>query len=269
LYGKEPQQRHDQFRNSFLVGSDIANQIASTTTATSMPSEPPVFPPNESMLIVSPHLDDAVFSCGALMAMRPGADTVTVFAGIPSENQSLTDWDALAGFSNAREAMRSRREEDRKALHIFSARPHWLDFLDGQYEPQHAEGMLHAALMHVIHRFHPQHLFIPAGLFHSDHVIVHNVMLRLHHDFPDTTWWMYEDALYRRIDGLLQERLAELLRERFHATPFNLTDSIYMEMKSVGMKCYRSQMRALNSRSDYVSDLFSAERYWKLEKMPA
>jgi len=34
-------------------------------------------------LVISPHLDDAVFSCRQLLAQAPGSVVVTVFAGIP------------------------------------------------------------------------------------------------------------------------------------------------------------------------------------------
>lgn len=37
----------------------------------------------DRLLVVSPHLDDAVLSCGCWLASRPGAAVVTVFAGRP------------------------------------------------------------------------------------------------------------------------------------------------------------------------------------------
>jgi hypothetical protein len=52
------------------------------------------------MLVVSPHLDDAVLSCGRWLAAHPGTLVVTVFAGVPSNGNRLTDWDARCGFSN-------------------------------------------------------------------------------------------------------------------------------------------------------------------------
>jgi len=48
------------------------------------------------MLVVSPHLDDAVLSCGRLLAGRPGSVVATVFAGVPSRPDQCTDWTADA-----------------------------------------------------------------------------------------------------------------------------------------------------------------------------
>ncbi len=36
------------------------------------------------VVVVSPHLDDAVLGCGQLLAAWPGATVVTVFAGKPA-----------------------------------------------------------------------------------------------------------------------------------------------------------------------------------------
>ena len=81
-------------------------------------------------LVISPHLDDAVFSCGRLLAAAPGSIVVTVFAGIPPRDTPAPPWDRRAGFDRADEAMHARRDEDRRALARLDARPVWLDFLD-------------------------------------------------------------------------------------------------------------------------------------------
>ncbi|KAB0640285.1 PIG-L family deacetylase, partial [Burkholderia territorii] len=85
-------------------------------------------------LVVSPHLDDAVFSCGQLLAQSPGSVVVTVFAGIPAHGTAAPPWDRRAGFRTADEAMRTRRDEDRRALGTLGAHAVWLDFLDDQYD---------------------------------------------------------------------------------------------------------------------------------------
>jgi hypothetical protein len=38
----------------------------------------------DRLLVVSPHLDDAVFGCGELIASRPGATVARLFAGPPA-----------------------------------------------------------------------------------------------------------------------------------------------------------------------------------------
>lgn len=91
----------------------------------------------DNILVISPHLDDAVLSCGDFLSVHPNAVVVTVFAGTPANADLnadlLTSWDAASGFSGAAEAMQTRRKEDLSALQMLDAAPHWLDFLDSQY----------------------------------------------------------------------------------------------------------------------------------------
>src|SRR5919106_5159209 len=72
------------------------------------------------VLVVSPHLDDAVFGCGELLAACPGSIVTTVFAGAPKHSE-LTEWDAAAGFRAGQDVMAARREEDQQALTIVGA----------------------------------------------------------------------------------------------------------------------------------------------------
>lgn len=80
------------------------------------------------MLVLSPHLDDAVLS--AWHAIRQGASVLTIFAGAPDRAAPLPAWDRLCGFSSAHEAMRARwREDDTALAGVTHAR---LDYLDHQ-----------------------------------------------------------------------------------------------------------------------------------------
>ncbi len=56
-------------------------------------------------LIVSPHLDDAVFSCRDLLASQPGMLVGTVFTATPEAAGMRTAWDARCGFADAQSAM--------------------------------------------------------------------------------------------------------------------------------------------------------------------
>lgn len=229
-----------------------------------MPSLP--FSPDDRLLIVSPHLDDAAFSCGTLLALHPGAQVLTVFAGIPPASRELTDWDRLCGFHDGREAMQLRREEDRCAMQLFSAQAIWLDFLDSQYREEHSESALREALVDRVKNLQPHHVFLPAGLFHGDHVAVHRAMLQVCRRDPELSWWLYEDALYRRIPGLLQHRLVTLAQDGWSITPLDVDDPHAREVKRLGVQCYASQWKALKQRSIHHPDIFGNERYWHLEE---
>ncbi|MCK7501425.1 MAG: PIG-L family deacetylase [Comamonadaceae bacterium] len=73
-------------------------------------------------VVVSPHLDDAVFGCGAWLAARPGCIVATVFAGEPPELAALTDWDVRAAASR-RPARPSPRAAKRTAARPASSTP--------------------------------------------------------------------------------------------------------------------------------------------------
>jgi LmbE family N-acetylglucosaminyl deacetylase len=95
--------------------------------------------PRGRVVVVSPHLDDAVFSLGAAIAeaARDGASVtvVTVFAGNPDSSALAGEWDAHAGFHTAAEAARARRVEDERALRLLGAEAVWLPFEDRDYRP--------------------------------------------------------------------------------------------------------------------------------------
>ena len=85
------------------------------------------------VVIVSPHLDDAVLSAGNLLAALSHVTVLTIFAGSPPVSSTLTTWDRDCGFAVGEDVIGSRREEDRHALSMFDASPLWLDFLEEQY----------------------------------------------------------------------------------------------------------------------------------------
>jgi LmbE family N-acetylglucosaminyl deacetylase len=222
------------------------------------------------VLVLSPHLDDAAFSCGELIAQFPGAVVATVFAGIPSDTTPLTKWDTTSGFSSGRQAVSLRREEDRNALGILSATPLWLDFQDSQYDAAPSPDGLANVMADLVDSMDPATILFPAGLFHSDHALVHRAMLGIRPRYPDRTWLMYEEALYRCIPRLLQDRLAALLRDGIEVTPIVERDNARMTKKHEAIHAYPSQLRALeHTIKRGYADLFAPERYWRLEAPPA
>jgi LmbE family N-acetylglucosaminyl deacetylase len=91
--------------------------------------------PGSRIVVLSPHLDDAVLSLGAGIAdaVARGADVsiVTAYAGDPARHDEPSAWDRRAGFKSSHEALEARREEDRKACTALGARPVWLPFAYG------------------------------------------------------------------------------------------------------------------------------------------
>jgi len=144
------------------------------------------------VIIVSPHLDDGVFSCGRLLAANPGATLLTVFAAAPEHHRPLAPWDAKVGFTSSRDAVLTRRMEDERACEVLGASPVWLDALDRQYQPARRDGFLGRNWSRVKSRYWLSqrdagvarqlqvafgvhglsHIVVPLGIGHPDHVRV-------------------------------------------------------------------------------------------------
>lgn len=87
----------------------------------------------DRVAVVSPHLDDAVWSCGSLIASTSDVHIVTVFANDPKSQHRSGGWDERSGFRTIGAATRARREEDRAACLILDAVPVHLPHFDSQY----------------------------------------------------------------------------------------------------------------------------------------
>lgn len=229
--------------------------------------------PARNLLVVSPHLDDAVFSCGRLLASSSNAVVLTVFAGSPPSASMLTDWDRSCGFDSGAQAMAGRQREDDAALAIFGATPRRLDFPDSQYCSGHSAPPLEqiaAAILGAIRECAPEAVLLPLGLFHSDHRLAHEAALLALDDAGDLPGFAYADALYRAIPGLLDERLAYLAERRLLLRPAPFIESHRAgEMKARAVACYQSQLRALlTPGKPGLEDLAKPEQYWFVDYSP-
>lgn len=223
------------------------------------------------LLVVSPHLDDAVLGCTGLLAMCPGSVVCTVFAGIPSAPMR-TGWDEAGGFADAHEAMRARRREDEHALALFGAKPLWLDFLDAQYGATPGAGTIADALAGVFARFDPYLPVCPFGLWHSDHELVGAACRMLLHIGRLARYIAYEDAIYRAMPGVLHAGFARLNAQSLRASAISaaafgsLSARRIAAIKRDAVRAYPSQMRAFGA---FPPDVECAEHYWRVEPLPA
>jgi LmbE family N-acetylglucosaminyl deacetylase len=217
-------------------------------------------------LIVSPHCDDGVFACGALLAAHPGSVVATVFAGTPPAYEPFTEWDRACGFEPGDDVMALRREEDARALALLAARPVWLPFLDSQYRNTPGVASVAAALRAVIAACSPRAVAFPIGLFHSDHVLVREAMLTLASAGALPHAVLYVDALYRRIPGALDAQAADLGHRGFALCERAMRAAPEAQaLKRAAVACYASQLRALATpgRLGHL-DAYEPERYLDL-----
>jgi LmbE family N-acetylglucosaminyl deacetylase len=217
------------------------------------------------VVVISPHLDDAAFGCGEVLAAHPGSVVITALAGGPASYETVTGWDAAAGFRPGEDVIAARRAEDRAALAILNARPIWLDFTDDQYGNSPSAAVLGRALEQALVTTGLTTVYVPLGLFHNDHKLTHAAMLAVIDRHRCFAWFGYEEPNYRLVPNLRSERLQTLLHTGIIATPAGASPCPCSDAKRRAVGEYRSQLRALGSpRKPGTDDVFAPERYWRL-----
>jgi LmbE family N-acetylglucosaminyl deacetylase len=186
-------------------------------------------------------MDDGCLGAGQFIAGRPDTTVVTVFAGFPPDDVTLTSYDELCGFSTSKDAVAVRRAEDREALAYLKATPIHLDHLDSQYGRQDRAAIV-ADIKRLIKDSDPELVVGPLGLRHPDHQLVREVLLDATTDVR-TPVWLYED-LPARVDA----------PESVHKIIHNLAQmGITLELGFIGTGSLADKLTALWS---YRSQMF-------------
>ena len=121
------------------------------------------------VLVLSPHFDDAVMSCGELIGSCPGTVVATVCSASPGVDVPASpEWDALAGFDTAEDAVLGRREEDRRALATLGAVQAGLGWVDELYRRSFGWEKVLAGVVSsigaLLDELRPRCCFFPIGL---------------------------------------------------------------------------------------------------------
>jgi LmbE family N-acetylglucosaminyl deacetylase len=219
----------------------------------------------DPVVIISPHFDDAVLGAGALLAARPGSTVVTVFAGPPPDAHATTPWDRASGFACAAEAYATRIAEDDRALRVLGASPVRLPFVDAQYDDPPFVEVVRAALRAALEEVHARYVFMPFGLFHSDHELTFEAAATLAAADNSRQWFAYEEPTYRAAGNALLRRLASLPCHRLVANLESCSEERDQLPKLRALGCYGSQLLALGQvNPDAMNLACEPERYWRL-----
>ena len=246
-----------------LLGFSPRAQLLSTPMTRHRASAP--------FFVVSPHLDDAVFNCGMLLASHPGSIVCTVFCGTPEPPQN-TPWDQLAGHSNSSDALRARIAEDERALAIVNARAIRLPFLDSQYGETPSIAELLPAMTQAWRLTGSARVVAPVGLYHSDHVLVADACRALVRNQRSSNALFYEDAIYRAIRGVARGRYDAIKREGYVVRPLDESSAAALRRPGAAsakwraVRAYRSQLRAFDDAHPH--DLIEPERYVVIDPTP-
>jgi LmbE family N-acetylglucosaminyl deacetylase len=218
-------------------------------------------------LLISPHLDDAVLSCGRFMAIRPGCTVLTALAGRPAEWTAVTGWDSDCGFSLGEDVIAARLSEDATALAILGGRQLPIGGLDFQYGPQPGRArIIREGIESALADLMPKTCVIPLGLLHPDHEEVRRIAaLVAANAHTPVDWVVYEELPYGPHDVLGEQHRAAF--DAYHAAGFQLTEIApelgEMDVKSGAVEGYKSQLRALRKDPDF-DEMLVVERYWSL-----
>jgi LmbE family N-acetylglucosaminyl deacetylase len=210
----------------------------------------PAVEPDAPLVVLSPHLDDAVWAAFSLL--RPGVKVATVFAGIPESGVGW--WDAQCGITDSAAHVRDRRAEDAAVLTALGAEPVHLPLLDGQYRE---EGLPAERVIEELEREVPVVSRVAgwAGIGHDDHRIVRDASLELHRrgvpvtliaDYCYSTregWptWIDPEAGRPQADAQWQELLGEALGDHLRRPRVVRLTETESERKLAAMRGYVTQ----------------------------
>jgi LmbE family N-acetylglucosaminyl deacetylase len=140
----------------------------------------------DPILFVSPHLDDAVLSCGALLEMAARhcpvvVATIFTAAGPPPHTHAARGFMRTCGVGDAASLYSARRREDADVLAQLAVQPVHLGFADALFRRRRHGGRMRERLGRVVpeleHRYPTYHFDIARGrLAHGDRSLVGDVM---------------------------------------------------------------------------------------------
>jgi LmbE family N-acetylglucosaminyl deacetylase len=243
------------------------------------------------IVILSPHLDDAVLSCWSVLTGSDEVDVVNVFTGAPGAESVPHLGELLTGGTDPVARIRERAEEDRAALSLADARPHNLGLLEHPHAPSRrfpftrrgAERRI-AEISNAIspHLEGEPHVYVPAALgAHPDHVLVRELGCRLVRDgkrvsfYADQPYcyaygWPHwvtgeEPDAYLDVEGVWQHELASatVSFEELRAEVVPLGEAHADKLRA--LRLYRTQFSVLEggaNRRVSNPDLSGWEVFW-------
>lgn len=215
------------------------------------------------VLMLSPHLDDAVLDCWSTLTAEHEVMVINVFTAIPPPGTS-TYWDRVAGFHDSPSLVRARIAEDREALALAGRSPVNLPFLEGQYRvarrPPSYRELDHAITDRIAAC---STVYAPAniGVAHSDHRLVrgyamalraHGARVRLYADMPyavEYGWpgWVTGEPAdpHIDVDAFWEDDLTALGLTGTDATVIHLHEG-QARVKLAAMQTYATQFPTLD-----------------------
>lgn len=218
----------------------------------------------KKIMVISPHLDDAVLSLGGLIAEYPGPiRIVTVCSSSGKIDAPAAKWDRLSGFTQADEAFKLRKIEDTAACNELHVKWQHLEFGDYPYVGEKQPYIVAKTLQNTVtidelvlapsgYGLHPDHVMVRDAVKHLDASPKGNILY--YADLP------YAGKLLSQADqqGTQSEILDALKRIWLSPKEVYLRSlaEVYMSKKLRAVKQYRSQLSPLR---DYFPSLLNID----------
>jgi glycosyltransferase involved in cell wall biosynthesis/LmbE family N-acetylglucosaminyl deacetylase len=247
-------------------------------------------------VFISPHFDDAALSCGGLLAgladHHAKIELLTIFTEDAPPDLTLSpvakEIHGLWGIQG--QPFEARKKEETRLVEALNADYIWLGFLDVIYrqadisftheslavnvppEEDTAYLAVRGALRQQLERFSNPVVFSPLGLgHHPDHLLVFKVVESLRPEFPEVTFFAYEDFPYA-IEADLSQRLAEMDQK---PKPLTINIAHTLAERARFIEFYQSQLSSLFDPGVSTLDAVKSyaqrvggpdsprERYWR------
>ncbi len=207
------------------------------------------------VIVVSPHLDDAIMSLGSAIAdaAEAGAkiEVLTVFTDVASSDAPASHWDRQCGFLTEGQAASARREEDRQACSIVGAEPRWLNFGSECYVRRGSEEDIWSAVTAFIRG--AETVLIPGfPLAHSDHAQLSKLLLRKGLNAQRVGLYVEQPYAFEMKKSPGSSAVASTLKPIISgslAWTHMRTARIYRQAKAQAVRSYRSQLFHLGLRN--------------------
>lgn len=193
-------------------------------------------------VVLSPHLDDAIFSVGERLKDGTPTTVACPFAGVPADPGGRTKYETL-------------RREHAAACLLLDV--HHIDgpFLDDVYADRNLSG-LRQWVTRAIQT--ANEVWVPLGIHHPDHVLLAALALEC---ITDQRVIVYEELPYRILyPELAMARVGALaLSYQLHPQGRHLA----LGAKRAAVGCYGSQLTG----GEIIRSLFAPERAWVLSEL--
>lgn len=213
------------------------------------------------LLVVSPHLDDAVLSCAGLIRHARDVTVYTVFAADAPPAAPFTQWDRDCGFAPGTNVMEARRQEDARALGHLGASWRWGKELQEGYRSElPTEQDVAQGIADAIAAVDPTHVALPVGIWHTDHLLTARASRSLLGGSAGTSWFFYADQPYAHRKPLaLRRRLADERAEGRDLRRLEVPPAL-RRGDLTALRAYATQLKGL--RLSAVRLRLVVQKYW-------